>query len=66
MGAYKNILIDVSSAMNLAAKNLTAASESMDNELMEAVLVNTLNSLPSYLNALVDNTGIHTPMKSTH
>ena len=55
MGAYKEILIDVSSAMNLAAKNLTAASESMDNELMEAVLVNTLSSLPSYLQALVDN-----------
>ena len=55
MGAYKNILIEVSSAMNLASENLKVSADSMDAELMEAVLVNTLSSLPSYLQALVAN-----------
>jgi hypothetical protein len=52
MGAMKNILIDVMSAMDQTAVNLQKAAALQDPELMEAVLVNTLQSLPSYLEAL--------------
>ena len=52
MGAMKNILIDVMGGMDQAARNLEAASEAQDPELMEAVMVNVLACLPSYLEAL--------------
>jgi hypothetical protein len=52
MGAMKNILIDVMGGMELAARNLEAAAEEQDPELMEAVMVNVLACLPSYLEAL--------------
>jgi hypothetical protein len=52
MGAMKNILIDVMEGMELSARNLQAAAEAQDPELMEAVMVNVLASLPSYLEAL--------------
>jgi hypothetical protein len=52
MGAMKNILIDVMGGMELAGRNLEQAAEAQDPELMEAVMVNVLDSLPSYLEAL--------------
>jgi hypothetical protein len=52
MGAMKNILIDVMGGMELSARNLEAAAETQDPELMEAVMVNILSCLPSYLEAL--------------
>ena len=52
MAAVKNVLIDVMSAMDLAARNLEEAADRQDPELMEAVMVNVLSSLPSYLAAL--------------
>jgi hypothetical protein len=52
MGAMKNILIDVMGGMELAGRNLEHAAEAQDPELMEAVMVNVLDSLPSYLEAL--------------
>lgn len=52
MGAMKNILIDVMEGMELSAHNLEAAAEAQDPELMEAVMVNVLACLPSYLEAL--------------
>jgi hypothetical protein len=52
MGAVKNVLIDVMAGMEQAAFNLEAAANRQDVDLMEAVLVNTLDSLPSYLEAL--------------
>ena len=52
MGAVKNVLIDVMSGMEQAAFNLEAAANRQDVDLMEAVLVNTLDALPSYLEAL--------------
>jgi hypothetical protein len=52
MGAMKNILIDVMGGMELSARNLEAAAEAQDPELMEAVMVNVLACLPSYLEAL--------------
>jgi len=52
MGAMKNILIDVMEGMELSARNLRAAAEAQDPELMEAVMVNVLACLPSYLEAL--------------
>jgi hypothetical protein len=52
MGAMKNILIDVMEGMELSARNLQAAAEAQDPELMEAVMVNVLAGLPSYLEAL--------------
>jgi hypothetical protein len=52
MGAMKNILIDVMEGMELSARNLEAAAEAQDPELMEAVMVNILACLPSYLEAL--------------
>ena len=52
MGAMKSLLIDISDAMDLAGRNLVHASDSQDPELMEAVLVNVLSTLPSYLEVL--------------
>jgi hypothetical protein len=52
MGAMKNVLIDVMSGMDLAARNLEEAADRQDPELMEAVMVNVLAALPSYLEAL--------------
>jgi hypothetical protein len=52
MAAIKSLLIDIAEAMDLAGRNLVAASAAQDPELMEAVLVNVLHSLPSYLTAL--------------
>ena len=52
MGAMKSLLIDINDAMDLAGRNLVDAAESQDPELMEAVMVNVLSALPSYLAAL--------------
>jgi hypothetical protein len=52
MGAMKSLFIDISDAMDLAGRNLVDASDSQDPELMEAVLVNVLSALPSYLEVL--------------
>lgn len=52
MGAMKNILIDVMEGMYTSARNLEVAAEEQDPELMEAVMVNILDCLPSYLEAL--------------
>ena len=61
MSATKNELYRIEQAIKLSGENLTAAYESGDIELIEAVLVNTLVSLPSYLDAIrgqYDNAGI--------
>ena len=61
MSATKNELYRIEQAIKLSGENLTAAYESGDIELIEAVLVNTLSSLPSYLDAIrgqYDNAGI--------
>jgi len=52
MGAMKALLMDISEAMDLAGRNLVVAANAQDPELMEAVMVNVLHSLPSYLAAL--------------
>jgi hypothetical protein len=52
MGAMKNILIDIQEAMYKSAHNLEVAAEEQDPDLMEAVMVNILSCLPSYLEAL--------------
>ena len=52
MGAMKNVLIDVMSVMDQAARNLEEAADRQDPELMEAVMVNILDCFPSYLEAL--------------
>jgi hypothetical protein len=52
MSATKAIWVDVCGAMYKASDNLREAVESGDADLMEAVLVNTLACLPSYLQAL--------------
>jgi len=52
MGAMKDLLIDIDAAMTLAGRNLVDAADSQDPELMEAVLVNVLSALPSYLEVL--------------
>jgi hypothetical protein len=52
MGAMKALLIDIDSAMTLAGRNLVDAADSQDPELMEAVIVNVLSALPSYLEVL--------------
>ena len=52
MGAMKSVLMDISDGMTLAGRNLVDAAEAQDPELMEAVMVNTLACLPSYLSAL--------------
>ena len=61
MSATKNELHRIEQAIKLSGENLTAAYQSGDIELIEAVLVNTLASLPSYLDAIrgqYDNAGI--------
>lgn len=52
MAAVKNVLIDVMSGMDLAARNLEEAADRQDPDLMEAVMVNILDCFPSYLEAL--------------
>ena len=52
MGAMKSLLMDISDGMDLAGRNLVAAANAQDAELMEAVMVNVLDALPSYLAAL--------------
>jgi hypothetical protein len=52
MAATKALWVDVCGAMYKASDNLREAVESGDADLMEAVLVNTLACLPSYLQAL--------------
>ena len=52
MSATKNELYRIEQGVKLSGENLTAAYESGDIELIEAVLVNTLASLPSYLDAI--------------
>jgi hypothetical protein len=52
MGAIKNILIDIQEAMYTSARNLEVAAEEQDPDLMEAVMVNVLDCLPSYLELL--------------
>ena len=48
----KDELCRIEQGVKLAGENLTAAYQSGDIELLEAVLVNTLASLPSYLDAI--------------
>ncbi len=48
----KSLLMDISDGMELAGRNLVDAAHAQDPELMEAVMVNILASLPSYLVAL--------------
>ena len=52
MGAYKNILIDFTEMFHQVANNFEMAAEIGDIELMEAVLVNTMQTLPSWLEGL--------------
>ena len=52
MAAMKALLMDISDGMELAGRNLVDAADSQDPELMEAVLVNVLSALPSYLEVL--------------
>jgi hypothetical protein len=52
MGAMKALLMDVSEGMTLAGRNLIDSAQAQDTELMEAVMVNILAALPSYLSAL--------------
>lgn len=52
MGAMKALLMDINKGMELAGRNLIDAAQAEDPELMEAVMVNILASLPSYLAAL--------------
>lgn len=52
VGAYKNILIDFTEMFHQVANNFEMAAEIGDIELMEAVLVNTMQTLPSWLEGL--------------
>jgi len=52
MSATKNELYRIEQGVKLAGENLLAAYASGEPELMQAVLINTLSALPSYLNAL--------------
>jgi hypothetical protein len=52
MGAMKDLYTDLCLGLEQASVNLHKAAESGDVELMEAVLVNTLDCLPSYLEAI--------------
>jgi hypothetical protein len=52
MGAMKAVLMDISEGMTLAGRNLVNSAEAQDPELMQAVMVNVLSALPSYLAAL--------------
>jgi hypothetical protein len=55
MSATKNELCRIQEGLRLAGQNLLIASELDDGDLIEAILVNTLASLPSYLDAVVGN-----------
>ena len=48
----KNELYRIEQGIKLAGENLLAAYQSGEPELMQAVLINTLHALPSYLDAL--------------
>jgi hypothetical protein len=52
MAAMKALLMDISDGMELAGRNLVDAAQGQDPELMQAVMVNVLSALPSYLAAL--------------
>jgi hypothetical protein len=52
MGAYKNILIDFTEMFHQVANNFEMAAEIPDIELWEAVMVNTMAMLPSWLEGL--------------
>lgn len=52
MGAYKNIAIEYQEMFNQVAENFKMAAEIPDSELWEAVLVNTIAMLPSWLEGL--------------
>ena len=52
MSATKNELYRIEQSIKLAGENLLAAYQSGEPELMQAVLINTLSALPSYLDAL--------------
>jgi hypothetical protein len=52
MGAYKNILIDFTEMFHQVANNFEMAAEIPDIELWEAVLVNTIATLPTWLEGL--------------
>jgi len=52
MSAMKDELCRIEQGVKLAGENLTTAYQSGDIELLEAVLINTLASLPSYLDAI--------------
>jgi hypothetical protein len=52
MGAMKAVLMDISKGMELAGRNLVDSAQAQDPKLMEAVMVNVLSALPSYLAAL--------------
>ena len=52
MGAYKNIAIEYQEMFNQVANNFQMAAEIPDTELWEAVLVNTIAMLPSWLEGL--------------
>jgi len=52
MSATKDELYRIEQGVKLSGENLTAAYQSGDIELIEAVLVNTVASLPSYLDAI--------------
>lgn len=52
MAKMKEMFTDIALGLELASVNLHKAFESGDIELMEAVLVNTLDCLPSYLEAI--------------
>lgn len=53
MSAMAQELLRIQEGVKLAGHNLSYAAASDDVELLHAVLVNTLASLPSYLEALV-------------
>jgi hypothetical protein len=52
MSATKDELYRIEQGIKLAGENLLAAYQSGEPKLMQAVLVNTLHALPSYLDAL--------------
>lgn len=52
MGAYKSILIDFTEMFHQVANNFEMAAEIADIELWEAVMVNTMAMLPSWLEGL--------------
>jgi len=52
MSATKNEMYRIEQGIKLAGENLLAAYASGEPELMQAVLINTLSALPSYLDAL--------------